>query len=73
MKQRNRWAAEHVQEAERLAALPRDEQRAIIALHRAVADNPKLGKRDRALAKERADALEALLLGLARKGKSSRQ
>jgi hypothetical protein len=52
---------EHRAEAERLAELPRDVQRQIVALHRAVADNRKLPKRDRDAARERADSLERLL------------
>jgi len=49
------------EEAERLAQLPRDEQRAIIALHRSVADDAKVSKANRQEARERADALERLL------------
>ena len=51
---------EHRAEAQRLALLPRDEQRAIIAMHRADAANPKVPKRDREFAKERADTLDLL-------------
>ena len=49
------------QEAERLAQLPRDEQRAVIDWHRAIADDAKVSKANRALARERADVLERLL------------
>jgi hypothetical protein len=49
------------EEAERLRLVDRDTQRQIIALHRSVADDPKVKKRDRDTARERADALEALL------------
>ncbi len=49
------------EEAERLAQLPREDQREIIALHRSVADNPKVPKRDREEARRLADALERLL------------
>ena len=54
---------EHRQEAERLAALPVADQRAIIAMHKADANNPKVPKRDREYAAERAKNL-ARLLGL---------
>jgi len=57
---------EYREEAERLAPLPREDQREIIALHRAVAGNPKVPKREREAGKQRADALERLL-GLANK------
>jgi hypothetical protein len=46
------------EEAERLALLPKADQREIIALHRSVADNPKVRKADREAAAQRADALE---------------
>lgn len=49
---------QHREEAERLALLPDAEQRAAIAMHRSVAGNPKVPKRDRELARERAEALE---------------
>jgi hypothetical protein len=52
---------EYAEEAERLRQLPRAEQRQIVALHRSVADNPKVPKRDRAAARELADALDRLL------------
>ena len=54
-------------EAERLAQLPRDQQEAIIALHRSVADNPKVPKADRDLARRRADLLSKFLRQLNRK------
>jgi hypothetical protein len=57
---------EHHAEAKRLAKLPREDQRAVIALHRSVADNPKVPKRDRDLARERAETLERLLQRLRR-------
>jgi hypothetical protein len=44
-------------EAERLAQLPAEVQRHAVALILAPADNPKVGKRDRQEARERADAL----------------
>jgi hypothetical protein len=61
---------EYREEAARLGQLPKEDQREIIALHRSVADNPKVRKADREAARERADALEKFL-GLApkRKGK----
>jgi hypothetical protein len=57
---------EYREEAERLALLPVPEQREIIALHRSIADNPKVPKREREAGRQRADALERLL-GLAPK------
>jgi len=57
---------EYRQEAERLALLPRADQREIIALHQSVADNPKIPKRERQAGLVRAAALEKLL-GLTRK------
>ena len=62
---------EYRAEAERLAELPRDDQRRLIAQHRAIAADKSVPKADRKEAKERADALERHLRGLARKkGKS---
>jgi hypothetical protein len=58
--------AEYREEAERLARLPVADQREIIALHRSVADNPRVPKRERQAGLERAAALERLL-GLAKK------
>ena len=49
------------EEAARLAQLPRADQRAIVALHRSVADNPKVPKQDRDAARDLANALEKLL------------
>ena len=60
---------EYHAEAERLAQLPKADQREIIALHRSVAGNPKVPKQDRQLARERADALERHLRRLNRAGK----
>lgn len=57
---------EYREEAERLRQLDADTQRQIIALHQSVADNPKVKKRDREAARERADALTRLL-GLSKK------
>jgi hypothetical protein len=54
-------------EAERLALLPVADQREIIALHRSVADNAKVPKRDRETARQRADALERHLRRLNRR------
>jgi esterase/lipase superfamily enzyme len=62
-------AQEYREEAERLAELSRDDQRRAVALIRAPADNPKVGKRDREEARERADALERHLRRLNRKKK----
>jgi hypothetical protein len=62
---------EYRAEAERLALLPKEDQREIIALHRSVADNPKVPKREREAARQRADALERLLkLGKKKRKKS---
>jgi hypothetical protein len=52
---------EHRDEAERLAQLPRDAQRQIVAMHLTDARNPKASKRDRDIATARAQALERLL------------
>lgn len=57
---------EYREEAERLARLPVADQREIIALHRSVASNPKVPKRDRQAGLERADALERHLRRLRR-------
>ena len=46
------------EEAERLAALPVEDQMAFVAMLRADAANRKVPKRDRDFASERADALE---------------
>ena len=61
-------ANEHKDEADRLALLPVADQRAIIAMHRADAANPKVPRRDREYAAERAKAL-ARFLGLTGKRK----
>src|SRR5262249_50930090 len=58
---------EHRKEAERLALVDRETQREIIAQQKAIAENPKVPKRERAYAKERADALEKHLRKLRRK------
>jgi hypothetical protein len=58
---------EYREEAERLATLPRDDQRQLIAQHRAIAADKSVPKADRKEAKERADALERHLRRLARK------
>jgi hypothetical protein len=58
-------------EAERLAELPRDDQRRLIAQHRAIAADKSVPKADRKEAKERADALDKHLRRLARKKKES--
>jgi hypothetical protein len=57
------------EEAARLAQLPRDVQRKLIAQHRAIAADRKVPKRDREEARERADALEKNLLRLHRRKK----
>jgi hypothetical protein len=48
-------------EAERLALLPVADQKAILAMHRADARNPKVPKPDRDFARRRAAALERYL------------
>lgn len=58
---------EYREEAERLAALPSDDQRELIAQHRAIAADKGVPKLDRKEAKERADALEKHLRRLARR------
>jgi hypothetical protein len=60
---------EYREEAERLALLPRDVQRQAVALIRAPADDPKVDKRNREEARERADALELHLRRLNRRKK----
>ena len=56
-------------EAARLKALPAADRDAVIALHRAVAANPKVPKADRQEARKRADALARLLRRPGRKPK----
>jgi hypothetical protein len=55
------------EEAEQLAQLPRDVQRQAVALIRKAADDPKVGKREREEARERADALGRYLRRLNRR------
>jgi hypothetical protein len=62
---------EYRAEAERLALLPQEEQAAVIAWHRDIAGNPKVPKRDREAARERAEALDRLLKRARRKRKES--
>jgi hypothetical protein len=57
-------AAQFRQEAERLALLPRNEQKQIVSMIRRDARNPKVSKRDREYNGARARTL-AKLLGLA--------
>ena len=57
----------YLDEAERLAKLPPDDRKAVIAVHRAVASNRKVPAADRKDARDRADALEWHLRRLARK------
>jgi hypothetical protein len=58
---------EYREEAERLAVLPLDVQRKAVALIRAPANDPKVSKRDREEARERADALTRNLRRINRK------
>jgi hypothetical protein len=60
---------EYREEAERLTLLPPEDQKEIVALHRSAATNPRAPKRDRTLARERADALERHLRRLNRRKK----
>jgi hypothetical protein len=62
---------EHREEAERLAVLPRDVQRQVVALIRKTADDPKVDKGNRDEARERADAIERHLRRLNRKRKKT--
>jgi hypothetical protein len=57
---------EYRAEAGRLALLPAEDRRAILALHRSVADNPKVPKRDRDAARARSEALARHLRRLSR-------
>lgn len=57
-------------EAERLAELPRDDQRQLIAQHRAIAADKSVPAPERKEAKERAEALERHLRRLARKSEN---
>ena len=59
------------EEAERLALLPREDQRQLIAQHWAIAEDTDVPREDRTEAKERAEALEKNLRRLARKKKES--
>ncbi len=52
---------EYRQEAERLAELPVADQRAILALHQAIAADKRVSKANREEARQRADSLEKLL------------
>jgi hypothetical protein len=52
---------EYRDEARRLSALPRADQREIIAMHRSIAANPKVPAKERQAGLERAQALERLL------------
>jgi hypothetical protein len=54
------------EEAARLAELPVADQKQIIEMHRGIADDAKVPKRDRDLARERADSLERHLRRLNR-------
>jgi len=60
---------DYVAEAERLASLSVADQRAVIALHRSVAGNPKVPKQERRAGLARATALEGLLGLTAKKPK----
>ena len=57
---------EFAEEAERVATLPLDVQRRLVADQQAIADDPKVPKRDRDYARERAAALKRHLRRLNR-------
>jgi hypothetical protein len=61
MMKRQSIRSDYTEEAKRLAFLSKDDQKAVIAIHRDTANNRKLPKADRDAARERADALEQLL------------
>jgi hypothetical protein len=63
---------EYVKEAERLALLPVDDQKEIIAMYRQCADNPKIPKGEREQGRERVAALERHLRRL-NTGKKSKE
>ena len=67
----NKQENELRQEAKRLAQLPREDQRQLIAQHREIAANKAVPKADRKEAADRADDLEKHLRRLARKKKDS--
>lgn len=60
---------EYREEAERLAAIPIQDQRAVLAIYRECAENKKLAKQDRESNKARVEALERHLRRLNRKKK----
>jgi hypothetical protein len=59
------------EEAERLRLLPRDEQRAIIALHRSVANDREVSPANRQEARARVKALEKYLRLKPQKGEKN--
>jgi hypothetical protein len=63
---------EYREEAERLALIPPDDARKLIAQHRTIAADKSVPKSDRTEGKERADALEKHLRRLARKKPKSK-
>jgi hypothetical protein len=56
-----------LEEAERLAQLPIEDQEQILAMHREIAGNPKVPKRERQAGLERVKALERHLQRLRRR------
>ena len=58
---------EFCEEAERLAALPPDDQEAVLDIYRECTGNPKLPRRDREWNRVRVEALERHLKRLKRK------
>lgn len=52
---------EMYEEAEKLKKIPRSEQLAVLALHKSVADNPKVPVAERKAARQKVIALERIL------------
>ena len=60
---------EYREEAERLAAIPVEDQKAVLAIYRECAQNTKLPRKDREWNKQRVEALERHLKRLNRRKK----
>ena len=60
---------EYQEEAERLATIPAEDQKAVLAIYRECAQNPKLTRKDREWNKQRVEALERHLKRLNRRKK----
>lgn len=61
---------EHREEAERLVTIPVEDQKAVLAIYRTCAENPKLARRERAWNRQRIEALERHLKRLNRAKKT---